>query len=275
MSNQIPKVIHYCWFGGKPKPELIVKCIESWHRFLPDFEIREWNESNFDVNFCKFSADAYAAKKWAFVSDVARLKLIYDHGGIYMDTDVELLSGDCLYDCLAHKAFFFFSTSVGIATGLGFGGTAGDPLIRKLMESYFDVLFTPDDLNSISCPGLNTPVIQDHLPAFSANQSSQRVDQYAFLAEAEYQKFAHHHGAFSWRDAEQDYALQFAHKTVHVSRFRQALRHPSIFRFFRKHHWRRIEKIYTFLVYDLFDYGLRYWVVRIWCKIIRPFKGSN
>ena len=94
MSNQIPKVIHYCWFGGNPKSEIILKCISSWKKFCPEYQIVEWNEQNFDVNAIPFMRDAYRAKKWAFVSDVARLKILYEHGGIYMDTDVELLSQD-------------------------------------------------------------------------------------------------------------------------------------------------------------------------------------
>ena len=82
-NSVIPKKIHYCWFGNNPKPELIQRCIQSWHKFLPDYEIIEWNEDNFDISFCQFAQDAYRAKKWAFVSDVARLKVIYDHGGMH------------------------------------------------------------------------------------------------------------------------------------------------------------------------------------------------
>lgn len=246
MSNQIPKVIHYCWFGGNPKPELIVKCIESWRKFLPDFEIKEWNETNFDVNFCKFSADAYAAKKWAFVSDVARLKLVYEHGGIYMDTDVELLSPGQLSSYLTYDSFFFMSANVGINSGVGFGGKSGDPLLRELLDSYSAIPFTPKDLPSIACPVVNTAVIQKLHPSLVLDYATHIIENYAFIAESEYWKFAHHYGAFSWRNTEHDYALQFAHKTPHVSKFRLALRNPSIFQFLKNHHLIRIEKIYTF-----------------------------
>ena len=82
------KIIHYCWFGGKPLPKLAKKCIKSWKKFLPDFEIREWNETNFDINITKFSKQAYDAKKWAFVSDVARIYALKNYGGIYFDTDM-------------------------------------------------------------------------------------------------------------------------------------------------------------------------------------------
>ena len=87
----IPKIIHYCWFGGNELSELAERCIESWKRYCPDYKIIEWNESNFDLDCSDFVKEAYQAKKWAFVSDYARLKIIYDHGGIYLDTDVEVI----------------------------------------------------------------------------------------------------------------------------------------------------------------------------------------
>lgn len=88
----IPKIIHYCWFGGNSIPEKDKKCIESWKKFCPDYEIIEWNENNFDINCCQYVKEAYEAKKWAFVSDYARIYALYLIGGIYLDTDVELLS---------------------------------------------------------------------------------------------------------------------------------------------------------------------------------------
>ena len=87
----IPKKIHYCWFGKNPLPADVKKCIESWKKYCPDYEIIEWNESNFDITQNPFMKAAYENKAWAFVSDYARLKVVYDNGGIYLDTDVELL----------------------------------------------------------------------------------------------------------------------------------------------------------------------------------------
>ncbi|MDD3304269.1 MAG: capsular polysaccharide synthesis protein, partial [Clostridia bacterium] len=84
------KVIHYCWFGGNPLSDFVKKCIETWKKFLPDFEIKEWNEKNFDVNQCAFSKGAYEQKKWAFVSDYTRVKVLEEFGGLYLDTDVEI-----------------------------------------------------------------------------------------------------------------------------------------------------------------------------------------
>ena len=91
MNKKIPKVIHYCWFGGNPLPSLAQKCINSWKEHCPDYEIIEWNENNFDVTCCDYVREAYEAKKWAFVSDYARYKILYENGGVYLDTDVELL----------------------------------------------------------------------------------------------------------------------------------------------------------------------------------------
>lgn len=87
----IPKIVHYCWFGGKEKPDSVKKCIESWKKFLPDYQLVEWNEDNFNIEKLQYTKEAYAAKKYAFVSDVARIEALYQYGGIYMDTDVEVL----------------------------------------------------------------------------------------------------------------------------------------------------------------------------------------
>lgn len=87
----IPRIIHYCWFGRGPMPELVLKCIESWHRFMPDYEYRLWNEDSFDVNSVPYVKEAYEARKFAFVTDYVRLYALFTEGGIYMDTDVEVL----------------------------------------------------------------------------------------------------------------------------------------------------------------------------------------
>lgn len=87
----IPKIIHYCWFGGKPLPELTLKCIDSWKKHLPEYKIIEWNESNFDVNKYQFTKEAYSDQKHAFVADVCRLEVLNEFGGIYFDTDMELI----------------------------------------------------------------------------------------------------------------------------------------------------------------------------------------
>ena len=102
----IPKIIHYCWFGGAELPEKDRKCIESWKKFCPDYQIIEWNENNYDVTKNTYMYQAYQAKKWGFVPDYARLDIIYQHGGIYLDTDVELVKN--LDSLLENDAFMGF-----------------------------------------------------------------------------------------------------------------------------------------------------------------------
>ena len=87
----IPKIIHYCWFGHNKLPALYEKCIQSWKKYCPDYEIVCWNEENFDITQNRYAKEAYEAGKWAFVSDYVRLKVLFEHGGIYLDTDVELI----------------------------------------------------------------------------------------------------------------------------------------------------------------------------------------
>lgn len=112
----IPKIIHYCWFGGNPLPELAIKCIESWKKYCPDYEIIEWNEKNFDLHYNDYVWEAYQAKKWAFITDVVRLYALYEYGGVYMDTDVEVIKP--LDPYLKHVAFSGFEDDENIPTGI-------------------------------------------------------------------------------------------------------------------------------------------------------------
>lgn len=96
----IPKIIHYCWFGGKPKPNEFYKWLETWKAAMPDYEIMEWNEQNFDVNLCNYSREAYLTRNYAHVSDVCRVYALYKYGGVYLDTDVEVLKTFDPFLCL-------------------------------------------------------------------------------------------------------------------------------------------------------------------------------
>lgn len=129
----IPKIIHYCWFGKNPLPPLAVKCIESWKKYCPDYEIKEWNESNFDVNCNQYTKEAYEAKKWAFVSDVARLFALVNHGGIYMDTDCELLKP--IDEFLSLDAVSGFETETQISTAF-MGCRKEHLLFAELLQDY-------------------------------------------------------------------------------------------------------------------------------------------
>lgn len=138
----IPKIIHYCWFGNNDLPELAQKCIASWKKYCPDYEIIEWNESNFDINCCDYVREAYEAKKWAFVSDAARLYALVNYGGIYMDTDVEVLRP--LDDLLKYEALSGFEAEDRIQTGL-MACREGQPLFCELLHDYDNAHFIKSD----------------------------------------------------------------------------------------------------------------------------------
>lgn len=138
MNNKIPKIIHYCWFGGNPLPEDAKKYIESWKKYCPDYEIIEWNEENFDVNCNDYVKEAYNAKKWAFVSDYARLYALVNYGGIYMDTDVEVIKS--LDSFLKHDAFSGFETDTSIPTGI-MGCKKNFELFKEFLDYYNDKHF--------------------------------------------------------------------------------------------------------------------------------------
>lgn len=130
----IPKIIHYCWFGGKPKPKLAQKCLQSWKKFCPDYEIREWNEENFDLQDTPlYVRQAYEAGRWAFVTDYVRLRALTEQGGVYMDTDVEVIRPLTPY--LKHQAFAGFESSKGIQTGL-LACEPGFPLFADFLHHY-------------------------------------------------------------------------------------------------------------------------------------------
>lgn len=156
----IPKIIHYCWFGRGEKPELAKKCIASWRKFCPDFEIREWNEDNCDCLAMPFMAEAYAAKKYAFVSDVMRLIVLEQYGGVYFDTDVELLRG--ISPLMDDEGFIGFENEQYVASGLTIAAVPHQPVIQAMIEEYQKLHFTRADgtTNAVGCPRLNTDVME-------------------------------------------------------------------------------------------------------------------
>ena len=131
--SKIPKIIHYCWFGKNPLPSEYKKYIESWKKFCPDYEIKEWNEDNFDINSNIYMKEAYEAKKWAFVTDYVRLYVLYKYGGIYMDADVEVIKP--LDEFLKHEAFSGFETKTDIPTGI-MACRKGNKLFKELLDYY-------------------------------------------------------------------------------------------------------------------------------------------
>lgn len=138
----IPKVIHYCWFGRNPLPPLAEKCIASWKKYLPEYEIKEWNEDNFDLDSYPYVREAYDARKFAFVTDVVRLYALYTEGGIYMDTDVEVLKP--LDSLLHYDAVSGFEAPTQIPTGL-MASRDAHPLFKEFLDEYEGIHFIKPD----------------------------------------------------------------------------------------------------------------------------------
>lgn len=149
----IPKTIHYCWFGKKPLPPIALKCINSWRKYLPDYEIKEWNEDNFDVNIIPYTKEAYNAKKYAFVSDYARFWILYNYGGLYFDTDVEIIRS---MDGIISRGAFMgcekyannknsTDINIGVNPGLGLATEAKHNLYKEILDLYSTLHFIKKD----------------------------------------------------------------------------------------------------------------------------------
>ena len=152
----IPRVIHYCWFGRNSLPESAMKCIDSWRKYFPDYEIKEWNEDNFNVNIIPYTREAYEAKKYAFVSDYARMWILYHYGGLYFDTDVEVIKP--VDDIVERGPFMGIEVEARagelplIAPGLGLGVTSGLGLYKDILDYYAPLHFLCEDgsLNQVT-----------------------------------------------------------------------------------------------------------------------------
>ncbi len=197
----IPKKIHYCWFGRGKKSEIIEKCIESWKKYCPDWEIIEWNEDNFDVDFCPYSKKAYHNRKYAFLSDVARLKIIYDNGGVYMDTDVELLHP--IDELLEHDAWFGYmrsthadkTTFIEVNTGSGFGAVRHNDFVKKLLDQY---LSFDEHTDFQICNRIDTEVFKKEWPGFIFNEFvRQQYDNMVIIENG--WKYLFHYCENSWQ----------------------------------------------------------------------------
>lgn len=134
----IPKIIHYCWFGGNPLPEEYQKYLASWKKFCPDYEIKEWNEGNFDLNSVPYVKEAYQSKKWAFITDYVRLYVLDTFGGIYMDTDVEVLRNLDVF--LGEEGFSGFERKNAVPTGI-MAAEKGQKFIHELLTQYDNLHF--------------------------------------------------------------------------------------------------------------------------------------
>ena len=158
----IPKIIHYCWFGGNPFSKMEKECIESWKKFCPDYEIMRWDESNVDLSESPYAQEAFANKKWSFVSDYVRNVVIYKYGGIYLDTDVKLIKS--LDDLLELKAYAGIEDPWTVNTGLGFGSEKNNPIVKEFISDYLTMSYLDEngDVNGIIQPELTTKVLVKH-----------------------------------------------------------------------------------------------------------------
>ncbi|MEH6954665.1 glycosyltransferase family 32 protein [Neobacillus drentensis] len=158
--SKIPKVIHYCWFGGKEKPAIVKKCLKSWETYLPHYEILEWNEGNFNIELNSYVKEAYNAGKYAFVSDYVRVYALYNYGGIYLDTDVEVFKP--FNDLLHHNSFWGFEQANFIATST-IGAEKGNALIKEFLDSYYEKKFIRNDgtYNQLTNVAIITKLLED------------------------------------------------------------------------------------------------------------------
>ncbi len=215
-TKVINKTIHYCWFGGNEKSELILKCKESWKKALPDYEIVEWNESNFNLDECNYCKEAYNAKYYAFVSDFARFYILYNYGGIYLDVDVEVVRP--LDRFLSHEAFMGFEASNRVAPGLIVGSRKGNSIIKEILDSYYLKRFDygDDNYNLTTVVSYTTEILVKH--KLKLNNKYQELDYITIYPRAffcpisfndnkEYftkDTYTIHHYAGTWLSAEQN-----------------------------------------------------------------------
>lgn len=172
-ERKIPATIHSFWFSGEEKPDLYKKCIESWHRYCPDYEIIEWNTKNYDITKSQYMLEAFENRKWAFVSDYARLDVVFRLGGVYLDMDVELLAP---LDSYLRADYFFCKQEDGMLDlGSGFGAQKGNKLIGEMLESYKDRrLILPDGtIDKTPQPELMNPILMEN--GFNRSHDSQIV----------------------------------------------------------------------------------------------------
>jgi len=166
----IPKIIHYCWFGGNPIPAKFKKYMESWKIYCPDYKIIEWNELNYDISKNKYMYEAYKNKKWGFVPDFARVDIIYSEGGVYFDVDVELLKP--IDELLELHGFMGVEASSNLVNlGLGFAAEKGNEILKAIMDDYDNRNFVKDngELDTIPSPAINTKVLKKYGYKYSDN----------------------------------------------------------------------------------------------------------
>ena len=256
----IPKVINYCWFGGNDKSDVIKKCIESWSKYCPGWEIKEWNETNFDINMFPYAKEAYADEKWAFVSDVARLWVLKNYGGIYLDTDVELLTDNPFEKYLDYDNVFAFESSRRINTGLFMASIPKTEICSVLLKSYENRVYDVKKKNVNS--QIDYPVFKKELHDLKWNAQTQKIRECYIIGCEEYGKIMKHHSTHTWCDNLPE------RKKTKPNKIKKIFRNPRIFEVIEHNNTlKKFLNIYEFLVYDLLDLGPMYFLKRQLLKI--------
>ena len=215
----IPKIIHYCWFGKTEIPERFKKYISSWKKLCPDYEIIEWNESNYDVTKNTYMWQAYESKKWGFVPDYARLDIVYNYGGIYLDTDVEIVKP--LDELLQLEAFAGEEAcSKYVALGVGFGAEKGNEIIKSMLDCYENrnFILPNGEFDLLPSPAINTAPLysigfrwSDKIQELSLNKSQITIFPREYFCPIDYdtgestlseKTYMIHHYAGTWQSSE-------------------------------------------------------------------------
>ena len=259
----IPKVIHYCWFGRGEKPDIIKKCIENWKTMLPDFEIIEWNEDNFDVNMYDYTKEAYGLGKWAFVSDVARLWVVYNYGGLYMDTDVEILQKtDYLYD---YPAFFACQNEITVNTGYGFGAEKNHWLVKEMLDDYKDrKLIVNGKPNLTPCTVFCTDLLNRLMPECNIILESKTIKDILFISCHDYNSMFYHYSTGTWGAKPNLSGNKRKWKDSPLKRF---FRNEKRLKRILNHYGTRRYKIYIFFAYDFLERGIFFYIKLLFKKI--------
>lgn len=219
------KIIHYCWFGGTKKPKKIKKYFKTWKKYLPDYKIMEWNEENFDVNMTQFSKKAYENKKWAFVSDVARIYALYQYGGIYFDTDIEVTKK--MDNILSNEIWLGKEDKKYLATAMIGVKEKNNKHIKNILDIYKSVTFNKDDLYSVTGPKILTKyfeklgleeedkcqILEDDIHIYSKDYFNPKT------YDGNNQKFTNntciiHHFDATWTDLDEKVAIWFVRKKM-------------------------------------------------------------
>lgn len=221
VEEKIPKIIHYCWFGHGEVPAEYQVYMKTWKKYCPDYEIRQWNENNYDVTKNQYMKQAYDKGMWAFVSDYARVDIVYRYGGIYLDCDVELLKPLDVF--LGEDMFCGFEDYQHIALGLGFGAVGGHPYLKSLLQYYEDLTFIDDKgkMNLTACPFYQTEVIRSYgIVPGNRFQKAEKITAYPTEVFSPYSyggigrvtdnSYSIHHFSASWmNNSEKEEAVQW------------------------------------------------------------------